>query len=47
MKVWHVVASGTKKFRMDADFPLSISVFGFEILAVALGNLWHSENNDL
>jgi len=32
---------------MDPDFPLTISVFGFVILAVALGNWWRSENSDV
>jgi hypothetical protein len=29
---------------MDLDFPLIVSVFGFGILAVALGTLWYIEN---
>jgi len=32
---------------MDSDFPFTFSVFGFVILAVAMGNVWRSENSDL
>jgi hypothetical protein len=46
-KIWYVIASGNKKFATAVDFPLRISGLGFGMLAMPLGHLWRSGNEDL